>query len=80
MKTDTKTKPSARRALHAYVSDDAHDAWHDFAAENGVTVSGLLEALTPHLASTADDISAAAVFEESIKSARAVDAARRRRS
>lgn len=80
MTTQTKTKTSARRALHAYVSDDAHDAWHDFAAENGVTVSGLLEALTPHLAATTEDVSLEVVFEESIKSARAVDARRRRRS
>lgn len=72
------TKP-ARRALHAYVSDDAHDAWHDFAAENGVTVSGLLEALTTHL-QAADDVTLESAFETSIKSARAVDAARRRRS
>lgn len=76
----TQTKPNARRALHAYVSDDAHDAWHDFAAENGVTVSGLLEALTPHLQATADDRSLETAFEDSIKAARAVDAQRRRRS
>jgi len=71
---------SARRALHAYVSDDAHDAWHDFAAENGVTVSGLLESLAPHLQNQADDVSLKATFEDSIRSARAVDASRRRRS
>lgn len=74
------TKNSTRRALHAYVSDDAHDAWHDFAAENGVTVSALLEALTPHLQTEPSDATLESAWEESIKSARAVDAARRRRS
>jgi hypothetical protein len=34
-----------RKAIHAYLSPEAHDAWHDFAAENGVSVSGLLEAI-----------------------------------
>jgi len=74
------TTTNTRRALHAYVSDDAHDAWHDFAAENGVTVSGLLEALTPHLQATTSEATLQTAWEESIKSARAVDAARRRRS
>ena len=74
------TKTRTRRALHAYVSDDAHDAWHDFAAENGVTVSALLEALTPHLQRDAGDATFETAWEQSIKSARAVDAARRRRS
>jgi len=38
-----------RKALHAYVSDDAHDHWHGFAAEQGVSVSAILEALAPEL-------------------------------
>jgi len=78
--SDQMTKASARRALHAYVSDEAHDAWHDFAAENGVTVSGLLEALTPLLRAKDGDATLETAWEESIKSARAVDAQRRRRS
>ncbi len=74
------SKTSTRRALHAYVSDDAHDAWHDFAAENGVTVSALLEALTPHLQTERGAATLESAWEDSIKAARAVDAARRRRS
>lgn len=79
MPTQTTTATSSRRALHAYVSDDAHDAWHDFAAENGVTVSGLLEALTPMLAASQSG-DAGVAWEDSIKAARKVDARRRRRS
>lgn len=74
------TKTASRRALHAYVSDEAHDAWHDFAAENGVTVSGLLEALTLHLKGADLSLSIGEAWEASVKSARAVDARRRRRS
>lgn len=78
--SETETpKASTRRALHAYVSDEAHEAWHDFAAESGVTVSGLLEALTTHLQPQAEAQTLQQVWEESIKSARAVDAKRRRR-
>jgi hypothetical protein len=36
---------ATRKAIHAYLSPEAHDGWHDFAAENGVSVSGLLEAI-----------------------------------
>ncbi len=43
------TKPGTRKAIHAYMSDNAHDQWHDFAAEQGVSVSAILEALAPRL-------------------------------
>ncbi|MFT7601732.1 MAG: hypothetical protein ACI8TP_004693, partial [Acidimicrobiales bacterium] len=39
------SEDNGRKALHAYVSDDAHDQWHGFAAEQGVSVSAILEAL-----------------------------------
>lgn len=78
--TTQTTKAPTRRALHAYVSDDAHNAWHDFAAENGVTVSGLLEALTTFLDVEPGELAQATVWADSIKMARAVDAKRRRRS
>ena len=73
-------KPPTRRALHAYVSDEAHDAWHDFAAENGVSVSGLLEAMTAHLSSTPGTLPVVDAWDEAIKAARVIDARRRRRS
>ena len=38
-----------RKALHAYLSDCAHNNWHDFCAEQGVSVSALLEAIAPAL-------------------------------
>lgn len=75
------TDEGGRKALHAYVTDDAHDAWHGFAAEQGVSVSAILEALAPEL-----DFDAPMTHEQLgarlnsvVKSARKIDAARRRR-
>ncbi|MCB1251262.1 MAG: hypothetical protein KDB33_15115 [Acidimicrobiales bacterium] len=70
-----------RRAIHAYLSDDAHEAWHEFAAENGVSVSGLLEAMGVRFAERLRDGEAAdAELDALTRAARKVDAARRRRS
>ena len=49
------SQDSGRKALHAYVSDDAHEQWHGFAAEQGVSVSAILEALAPELDKPNDD-------------------------
>lgn len=69
-----------RKAIHAYLSPDAHDAWHDFAAENGVSVSGLLEAIANEWAARLARGEQALPDEERlVKTARKVDADRRRR-
>jgi hypothetical protein len=34
-----------RQAIHAYLSQEAHEAWGDFAAANGVSLTSLIEAL-----------------------------------
>lgn len=72
---------NSRKALHAYVSDDAHDQWHGFAAEQGVSVSAVLEALAPELDFDADREPAdlASRLAQVVKSARRIDADRRRR-
>ncbi|MCP4087711.1 MAG: hypothetical protein GY745_22090 [Actinomycetia bacterium] len=73
------TMTKQRKALHAYVTADAHNQWHDFAAENGVSVSAILEALAPELDS--DPIGAGSGrMDQIIKLARRIDAQRRRRS
>lgn len=72
----TTTQPE-RKALHAYLSPEAHEAWHDFAAENGVSVSGLIEVL-PELFGSATQ-SDRKITDKLVKSARKVDSARRRR-
>lgn len=75
------SQDNGRKALHAYVSDDAHDQWHGFAAEQGVSVSAILEALAPELDTEARTEPAELTerLEGVIKSARKIDAQRRRR-
>jgi hypothetical protein len=69
-----------RKAIHAYLSPRAHDAWHDFAAENGVSVSGLLEAIASEWSARLARGEPALPDEERlVKTARRVDADRRRR-
>lgn len=69
-----------RRAIHAYLTPEAHDRWHDFAAEHGVSVSGLLEAIALDWKEQLDQgDDAADSIERLAKTARKIDAARRRR-
>jgi hypothetical protein len=71
---------SIREAIHAYLSEEAHSAFMAFAEENGVSVTGLLEALGLELSvelgmsSDATDIR-----QDWVKRGRKIDAARRRR-
>jgi len=70
----------SRRAIHAFVSPEAHEQWHDFAAEEGVSVSALIEAFAPELGDP--ERGKAAVHERLnfvVVAARKIDAARRRR-
>lgn len=73
-----------RQALHAYLSTDAHEAWQDFATENGVSVTGLLEAqgldLADEIAKAENEEGGAADIRQPwVKAARKIDAQRRRR-
>lgn len=45
---------AVRKALHAYLSEEAHDAWHRFAEDNGVSLSAVLTALGTSLADTTE--------------------------
>ena len=70
----TDSASADRKALHAYMSDEAHETWHEYAARMGISVSGLLEALA--------DQGALDTFAETsdvVQSARRVDTDRRRR-
>ncbi len=71
-----------RRALHAYLSEDAHERWHEFSAEHGVSLSAFLEALSGSLEPTEGrgELSTADIFALANEQARRVDAERRRRS
>ncbi len=77
------SQDNGRKALHAYVSDDAHDQWHGFAAEQGVSVSAILEALAPELIvddeEPAEGENLGERLDTVIRAARRIDAERRRR-
>ena len=93
MTTNGQTAPQQstgqdRKALHAYTTDASHDTWHGFAAEHGVSVSGIVQALVdlgtfdvldaddpPHSATPL-----AEHMRRVVKYARSIDAARRRRA
>jgi glutamate/tyrosine decarboxylase-like PLP-dependent enzyme len=67
-----------RKALHAYLSDQAHESWHQFASTHGISVSATLESPAVEL----DDehpASGKIDFAPIVKRARTTDAARRRR-
>lgn len=62
------------------MSDAAHEAWHSYAADNGASVSGLLEAIGQNINEAIESGAEPAPFDPGlIKSARRIDAGRRRR-
>ena len=71
----------SRIAIHAFLTPDSHEAWHEFAAENGVSVSGLIEAMALDWSDRTDgDEFALEEVEALSRQARRIDAQRRRRS
>lgn len=74
----TMETTSKKRALHAYVTDAGHQAWHDFADRNGISVSALLEALAPVLAAS-DVVDVEVELDAVVLAARRIDSSRRRR-
>ena len=68
----------SRKAIHAFLTPDSHEAWHEFAAEHGVSVSGLIEAIALDWADRRDgeDYDLAEVDALS-RQARRIDAGRR---
>jgi len=68
-----------RKALHAYLSDEAHEAWHAFSEANGISVTGLLEALGIELHDELEREEPDDIRQPWVKAARKVDAKRRRR-
>lgn len=67
-----------RKAIHAYLTDEAHDALYRFARLNGPTVSAILQAWCNELAEEmADD--GPEIRQDLVRAARAIDAERRMR-
>lgn len=79
----TATQRDGRSGLHAYLSDDSHGNWRDFADAHGVSVSALLEELgqeiNPKKMGEDFDMNLAVNLATIIKRARKTDARRRHR-
>lgn len=79
------SKGSNDRALHAYLSPEVHERWHDFAADKGTSVSGMVEAwgIGLTLLGWATDVMTGPQYaidmDVLIKQSRQTDARRRRR-
>jgi hypothetical protein len=68
-----------RQAIHAYLSDESFDAWRMLAEENGVSTTGILEAMGLILKAELAEFDATEIRQDLIKRARKIDAQRRRR-
>jgi hypothetical protein len=69
-----------RQALHAYLSDESWAAWRHFSEENGVSVTGLLEALGLELLEEIGEAGGADEIRQPwVKAGRKIDGLRRRR-
>lgn len=71
--------PEERKALHAYLDAATHDTWALYAEDNGVSITGLLEALGTELAGEIDKAEANGgdatdVRPQWVKAARKIDA------
>jgi hypothetical protein len=68
-----------RRAVHTYLTVESHDVWHNVSAEEGVSLSGFLEALAIDMAANPPADGGHPRWPGVIKAARHIDAVRRRR-
>jgi hypothetical protein len=68
------------RAVHAYLSDEAHAIWLEVSTEYGVSVSGFIEAMGVDLAKPDDERLLGPQLDELVARARRIDAERRRRT
>ena len=70
-----------RQALHAYLSPAGHKAWQQLAEDNGVSVTGMLEAIGQmlRLEIRANGGDADGIRRDWVKAGRKIDAERRRR-
>ena len=73
-----------RKAIHAFLTPASHEAWHAFAAENGVSVSAMIEAMAADWRERRDREDREGheldELDELARDARRIDAQRRRRA
>ena len=63
-----------RKGLHVYLTPDAHEAIHEYAIEEGISVSAVLQVIGDALVA-----GIAPLTDEQVKLARRLDSLRRRR-
>jgi hypothetical protein len=68
-----------RQALHAYLDSDTHQAWTDWTEDQGISVTGMLEAIGRMLIEQPEDWERITDAIDLVKKARRIDAKRRRR-
>jgi hypothetical protein len=71
--------PEERRAIHAYLTVESHEVWHTVSEEAGISLSGFLEALAADMREFPPESGGHPRWREIIRSARKIDAQRRRR-
>ena len=71
--------PEERRAIHAYLTVESHEVWHTVSEEAGISLSGFLEALAADMREFPPEAGGHPRWREIIRSARKIDAQRRRR-
>jgi hypothetical protein len=68
-----------RQALHCYLDANTHSAWLDWSEEEGISVTGFLEAVGRMIREEPEDWQRIATSANLVKKARRIDAERRRR-
>lgn len=68
-----------RKAVHAYLEDAQHEVWHAVAEEEGISLSGLLEALAMDMKAHPPHEGGHPRWTDLVRAARKIDAQRRRR-
>jgi len=68
-----------RRAIHAYLTPESHELWHRVSEDAGVSLSGFLEALATDMGANPPDAGGHPRWDQIVKTARRIDAQRRRR-
>jgi hypothetical protein len=69
----------ARRAIHAYLTEESHDVWHSVSEDAGVSLSGFLEALAQDMREHPPEKGGHPRWDEVVRTSRRIDAKRRRR-
>lgn len=68
-----------RRAIHAYLTEESHNVWHELAEETGVSLSGFLEAIARDMSEHPPEKGGHPRWDDIVRTARRIDAQRRRR-